>query len=632
MSSLTVWALPGLPPRSLGKVVLWEAFLPDDAPPDWVSLPEYVHREKDSLRSRYQSWLSGISSRPLNGETVPEFMSIRSNLSYWWMTLPADNSLAADSPAYRVLRLFALSSIAEEMAFDHVQVMTDRRDVAEAVALWADSTGKPCKVDFNNPRTGNSNRRRRSRAPILAALRVFWNHLLISMQPSRKAGRAAMKEGIVFIDYLAHLQEPGPNGAFRSNYWGPLVELLEDWPEPVNWLHIPATYATPKVIRSDVDRCATFNAVKPAHGLLHSYLDLKTVIRALRDYVSIRRFGKNLWKKRDVFVEKETGLNPSPLLHELVKDQYFGRSAALNAFWMNLWESTIEALPMQRLGVYLFENQPWELAFLSAWQRSQFGNAFAVAHSTMRFWDLRYFSGDHSGSSHGKPTPNTVLVNGPLMEATALDGGYPERLLSVAESLRSEPNLESEDKTVTGLLVLGEYDVAHDRRVIEVAEDFAASLEPAAHVAYRPHPTTEIDPHLLASDWLLSQHSSVNAAVASSRIALCGPVTTAALDARIAGKCVVVIGLADVLISSPAIGLPNVHLATTRSEVTSLAKDIYLDSVTQLDPQPLCTAQGIPRWHELLADVTPNDLPTGMEPRFDSTLSPAHRRQHPPQQ
>lgn len=602
MSSLTVWARPGLPPRNLGNVVLWEAFLPDDAAPDWVSLPDYVHRERESLRTRYQSWLSGISQHEVNGVSVAEFMSIRSNLSYWWMTLPTDNSLAADSPAYRVLRLFALSSVAAGMNFDHVEVTTDRRAVAEAVALWADGTGKPCEVDFNDPSTYQPNSRQRSRGPILAAIRVFWNHLLISMQPSRKAGRAATKEGIVFIDYLAHLQKPGLDGAFRSNYWGPLVELLDDWPEPVNWLHVSANYATPTVVRSDVDKCEAFNTVHAAHSVLHSYLGLKTVLDALRDYVQIRRFGKKLWKQRDLLIEAGTRLDPSPLLHELVQDQYFGRTAALNAFWISLWDSTIHALPMPRLGVYLFENQPWELAFLSSWQRSHFGKTLAVAHSTMRFWDLRYFPGHNFSSFCNRPTPNSIVVNGPLMKASAVSGGYPESLLSSAETLRFPVEVDSRDEAATDLLVLGEYDVAHDKDVIEIARNFADSLEPAAHVVYRPHPTAEINPRSLPSKWALSQHSTVNDAVAASRMAVCGPTTTAALDARLVGRRVVVIGLPDTLVSSPAIGLPNVYLVTTKVEATSLALEILTESIADLDPVPVCTETEFPRWQRLLSE------------------------------
>jgi len=527
-------------------------------------------------------------------------MLIRSNLSYWWMTLPTDNSLAADSPAYRVLRLFALSSVAAGMNFDHVEVMTDRRAVAEAVALWADSIGKPCKVDFNDPSTDQPNSHQRSRGPILAALRVFWNHLLISMQPSRKAGRAATKEGIIFIDYLAHLQKPGLDGAFRSNYWGPLVELLEDWPEPVNWLHIPANYATPTVISSDVDKCETFNAVHPAHSLLHSYLDLKTVFRALRDYVRIRSYGKELWKQRDLFVETGTRLDPSPLLHELVQDQYFGRTAALNAFWINMWESTIHALPMQRLGVYLFENQPWELAFLSAWQRSHFGMILALVHSSMRFWDLRYFSGKNPLSGSSKPTPDSVVVNGPWMKRSALFGGYPEHLLKVAEALRLKPGGRLESEPSVDLLVLGEYETMQDQQLVNVALDLANTLHPAARVTYRPHPTANDGNPTIPSHWSRSQHGSIGAALTASRVALCGPTSSVALDARLHNRTVVVIALADTLSSSPSLGLPNVHLKVPSDSASFPSWSTLTRSIAPLTSEVLLADPSLRRWRTLL--------------------------------
>ena len=600
MGSLTVWARPGLPPRSLGNAILWEAFLPDDAPPDWVSLPEFVHRERENLRTRYQSWLSGISQGERNGVAVAEFMSIRSNLSYWWMSLPTDNSLAADSPAYRVLRLFALTTVAEGMKFDHVKVVTLRRDVAEAVALWADSIGKPCKVDFSDPSTGQPNSHERSRGPILAALGVFWNHLLISIQSSRKVGRVISKEGIVFIDYLAHLQEPGLDGAFRSNYWGPLVELLEVWPEPVNWLHISAHYATPTVIRSDVDKCKAFNAVHPAHSPLHAYLGLRTISKALRDYARIRRFGKKLRKRPDVFVETGTRLDPSPLLHELIQDQYFGRTAALNAFWISLWERAIHGLPRQRLGVYLYENQPWELAFLSAWQRSHFGKTFAVAHTTMRFWDLRYFPGDTYSNRHGKPAPNSVVINGPLMKATALSGGYPERQLMIAETLRFQTEVRTQNLARADLLVLGEYEAALNEELITTAKKFLDDSGPVKKVVFRPHPSAEGSPQSIPRTWSLDLHTPVSTLLADCRFVLCGPTTSASLDARRGSRSVLIYANPRALLSSPVIGLQNVYIIFPGKGLSSQELKSLLGPINPLHPEPITVDPQLTRWLALL--------------------------------
>ena len=602
MRSLTVWAVPGLPPKTLDDAILWEAFLPDDKPPGWISLPDYVHRERERLRSRYQSWLISVSSSDVKGVTLASFMSIRTNLSYWWMTLPTDNALAVDSPAYRIVRLFALSDVTAEIDFDHITVVTDQPHLAETVALWARSAGKSVTIDTNDASGNRKEYAPGTRAPMLAMLRVFWNHLRIALQASRKAGRGATGQGVMLVDYLAHLRTPRQDGAFQSNYWGPLVGMLEPWPEPVNWFHIPAKYATPAIIRSDVDRCAAFNTAHSRHSLLHSYLDLRTLGRALRDYARIQRFGWHLRRNRNVFLERETGLDPSPLLNDLLQDQFTGRTAALNACWINVWESAINALPQQRLGIFLFENQPWELAFLAAWRRSHFGRLLAVSHSTMTFWDLRYFPGEFADDPRSRPTPNAIVVNGPLMKAAALQGGYSEHLLPIAETLRSQPEEASQDAAFSDVLVLGEYDVAHDKEIIEIARNFADASRPAARVTYRPHPTAKIDASSLPAEWSLSRHPTINAAVATSRISICGPTTSAALDARLMGKSIVVIGLANTFISCPALGLPNVYVAKTTGEAMSLAKEVLSEPVIALDPGFVCRDSQLTHWHRLISD------------------------------
>ena len=602
MKTLTVWASSAPPPSSLDHVVLWSSFLPGDAPPGWFSLPEYVHLNQHKLRSRYRTWLNEVSKRTIDGISILELMAIRSNLSYWWMSIPTHDSLAIDSPAYRVIRLFALASISTEMDFEQVVIVADKPEVAEVLRSWAHSTSKSVTVNLS----GASRRRlpslRCTRGPALAMVRVFWNHLCIAMQPSRRSGRNIGKEGIVFIDYLAHLQEPGSSGAFRSNYWGPLVELLEDWSEPVHWLHISATYAMPAVVRNDVKKCTTFSAVRAQHSVLHSYLDLRIVGRAFRDYLRIRRFGKSVQRQSDIFAEEASGLATFPLLEDLIKDQYFGRTAALNALWISLWETTVANLSTQRLSVYLFENQPWELAFLSAWRRANSNQSLAFAHSTMRFWDLRYFGSDITDDVRGRPRPNTVVVNGPLMKATALGGQYPENFLTIAEATRSYTDMQPQSEPIVDLLILGEYDKVNDLALINVARSIAKSLGRQTKVMYRPHPTAESIPQSIPATWLISDHKSISAAVVSSCITLCGSVSSAALDARRLGKNVVVIGQAEALISSPALGLPNVYLATSLEKASSLAQSLLTKPITILTPDPVYAQQQVPRWRRLLSD------------------------------
>ena len=52
---------------------------------------------------------------------------------------------------------------------------------------------------------------------------------------------------------------------------------------------------------------------------------------------------------------------------------------------------TMASLPRQRLGLYLCENQGWERIFIRAWRKHGHGKLIGVAHSTIGYWDMRYF-------------------------------------------------------------------------------------------------------------------------------------------------------------------------------------------------------------------------------------------------
>ena len=569
MVSLTVWALPGSPALTLENVVLWQAFLPMGAPESWVSLPEQVDRKRDVLRPRYQEWLADIAQRDLDGEPLPDLMAIRSNLSYWWMTLPTDNSLAVNSPAYSIVRLFALADFATSMDIESVTIVAEQPELSEAISSWARGVCTQITIDLDVPTHVSEAHGRVHSAPWLAAGRVFWNHLFIALDPRRKAGRAPLGEGITMVDYLAHLDSPGPDGSFRSNYWGPLVELLQEWPEPVNWLHVTANYATPKVVNVDVAQTCAFNSAKPGHSVLHAYLNVRSVIGALRDYIRISRWGRRLRVIPDLFVERTTGIDPSPLLAGIIKDQYFGRTAALNAFWIRLWESALARRPCQRLGVYLFENQPWELAFIAAWRSCGNGDLIGFSHSTMLFWDLRYFMNPsiHSQSlALEMPQPNLVAINDTRMHRSASEGGYPISRLVVVENLRNRHTgfEQLPSSSIHLLLLLGDYDQESTARMVEMVLE-ASTAFPDFYLQLRPHPATNHFAWTATYGILTDNEETLESQLMKARKVVTGAHTSASIDALRGGRQTASVQTPRSFPGNPAEGLPgfvSVHTST----------------------------------------------------------------------
>jgi len=99
-----------------------------------------------------------------------------------------------------------------------------------------------------------------------------------------------------------------------------------------------------------------------------------------------------------------------------------------NVLLVELFDAALRDLPHQRTGLYLCENQAWERALVHAWRKHAHGRLIAVGHSTVRFWDLRYFPDGRtlsSTSSLALPRADVFAVNGISLTAGTRRATWP---------------------------------------------------------------------------------------------------------------------------------------------------------------------------------------------------------------
>lgn len=619
VTSLMLWALPEPPPASEGAVALWQQFLPDGAPQGLYSLPQEVHHDRDRLRTAYLAWLHEVGQRPRRGRTLRDRMQIRPGLSYWWMTIPADFSLEPDSPAYRAVRLMAFAHLADRLEARTISVATRDRSLARAVAEWARATDRQITV-IRPPSAENAPGERGAKGlrqslyralPPLAAARVLTSAIRSPKHGHRQRFQVT-PGGITFVDYLAHL---GPkarlNGEFDSNYWGPLVHLLDDVGEPITWLHISGDFATPTVVEDDERLVAAFNdnPGPHVHHLLHSHLTWGVLARSSLDYLRIASFGLRVVHRRGSLDDTVTGLSLWPVFRAAYRDQFFGRTAMLNAVWINLMNAAVDALPHQRLGVYLFENQPWEMAFQHAWRRAGHGELIGVAHTTALFWSTRLFKDPHDMWSDvdeaPMPWPDAVAVNGPAMRSACERAGYPSNRMLDVEALRFLPmsgtHAPESRGASTRVLVLGEYSPSLTDHVAGMVLR-AVEIDPRGlEIAMRPHPAAGASE--VGSRVPRDEHHTLAEALHWADVAVCGVHSSAVVEASSSGRPTAVIADPAAFTSSPGEGLPNVHVVSTPERLSTLLHAVPMATTTPAassDADRLFDA-GLPRWARSLA-------------------------------
>ena len=82
---LFVWDSEGVSPVGDWTTVLWRKYA-CTADPSVISIPQLVEQESVELRACYLAWIYDLGEAQIDGRRVIDHLSLRSGLSYWWMS------------------------------------------------------------------------------------------------------------------------------------------------------------------------------------------------------------------------------------------------------------------------------------------------------------------------------------------------------------------------------------------------------------------------------------------------------------------------------------------------------------------------------------------------------------------
>jgi surface carbohydrate biosynthesis protein (TIGR04326 family) len=286
--------------------------------------------------------------------------------------------------------------------------------------------------------------------------------------------------------------------------------------------------------------------------------------------------------------KKLKGAGMASWLWPLIKGDFWesvcGRTAARNLLWVELFDAALAKLPRQRLGFYLWENQGWEQAMIHAWRKHGHGELIAVAHATIRFWDLRYFNDPRvfdESAEQAMPLPDKFAVNGPVARDFLIDSGYPVSRLSEVEAQRylglaelSSIKQVNKEKSNRRVLILGDIMPTSTQRLLRTLTDLPTDLRNNLDFVFKPHPgndTIEEYPNVC----LTLTRRPLAEILADFDIVYGANPTSAVVDAYVAGLPVIVQLDTGEINFSPLRGVPGVRFVSEADELASALAEIY---------------------------------------------------------
>jgi surface carbohydrate biosynthesis protein (TIGR04326 family) len=549
--ALAIWHDP--PRQTSGEevVILWDSFeILDHA--SFISLPDYVERHAARFRERYLAWVEDLGAHPIGPRQLKEWLQLRPGLSYWWMTSVAERfNASGHSPIHDSIKLLALEELLTLHGITHVTLHSSNFALISAVNQLLVKMGLQFSVCYIDGERQAAVRGWRRWLPLPLQALLSFVHYVAQRRSPRKYRNVALRPsaGITFVDVLVHLkfQKDAPR-PFRSNYWTLLVDELAESRVLTNWIHVYFKHGALRRFKDALEVIDEFNLAQPTerHLLLDVHLSWGAVVRALMDFCRLLLLS---WKLPvdQFFCPKGSAVN----LWALHRHEWFSTLRGPNAMVHCLELASIERLfakaPKQRLGVYIQENQPWEMALVSMWKAHGHGTLIGVPHSTVRYWDLRYAYDRRAyadGSACRVPRPDLVAVNGPVAKGRYLEDGYPPNEIVEVEALRymhlseTQPERGPPSEKLR-VLICGDFLTSTTRTMLRWLRSAASRLPVNHSLTFKPHPAYPLHAGEYADIQLQSSDKPLSELLDDCDVVFASNITSAALDAYLRGVPVV---------------------------------------------------------------------------------------------
>ena len=578
-----------------------------------ISLPAIVEREAEVLRREYLKWVDKLSEHTIGSQSITERLAIRENLSAWWLTLIDQKCVYYQSPhIVDVVKIIALSRfvfLGKEIA--KIKVVSKNKNLINSLRLWSMKNRVKFLSSGEEIKTNRSFNLNWTLSPGKALVWISLQYIKRSRLNNIKL--IARRPGHCGTIFFSFLPSDLSLNAKADKYWSPLLDFVKTKRANVRIVFI---YSGP-FSRSDCRRINEFinclNLDSPLHTyeVLSSNLTFKVFVKTVYDWFLLwTRSGKRSFITG---IPTLAGFDVKAFLEVDWNESFHGRASLQNILNLNLMERCLRDQSKDTLGLYLAEGQAWESTLISTWRRLGLGKINGYAHSTVRFWDLRYFHFDNSASRHGqlaRPTPDRIIVNGKLAIRNFFNEGARPDLIECeatrylylqapnigvsgctefqVDSLSTAPDREVEDYVVNyslnestsggpnRVLVLLDYTRHHSLRLLGLLSKIKIHHNQEILFNVRMHPEATFDICLPGELRFIDRQVPLHSLFDDHDLVICSAVSSAALECYIDGKPLLVfLDPAGFNLSSVR-GLSGVTFFSTEEHLVSHLVDINL--------------------------------------------------------
>lgn len=513
---LLIWHREEVVPNSHKTVVYtWNGY---ETTENWQSIPAYMETHADILRNQYIQFINNLTDKNIEGKKLVNHFDIGHGYNLWWMSTLFEKSTFKSPRLLDCIKVLALDMIVQSEAPCKIIYSGSDKIISKTLENLSNKRQVPFEWQKNKIYKINFSLKTIVRT-IYELLPVFIQGLISvfffvykhwNLTTSEKTNWYEGNEAVFFFSYFIHLNEAKcKKGEFYSHFWEILPQRLVNSGLRLNWAHLFLFSSTVPTVSVGKKWLTSFNnqpKKNGVHAFLESFLTFKLIARCFLNYMRVT-FTSLLLTRKDLFEVSDSNVNLWYLLKKDWSISTKGKEAFMNIIWVELFESFLAAIPKQKLGLFLHENQNWERAFVHAWKRHNHGILIGFSHSTVRYWDIRYFENsiDFNGQYQfpGCPKPDFIAINGEIAQKAFLESGTQPSYLRQVEALRylensqpvglERPQREENQVKKIKILLIGDIMRETTTRILDIIEKVSPALSNRFSFSFKEHPGCPID-------------------------------------------------------------------------------------------------------------------------------------------
>jgi len=538
------------------NVVLWQGAA---SKPGVRSLTQYIETHAEDIRRRYLAWSHDLGETRVFGRRLRERFNLADGTSFWWLSVFVEQSSWKQRSLETMLKLFALEQLLKQEAPAELTFEGSDRGVNLTLrAICRDLGVRYQWSKISKGRVLTLQLMVRGLPRLLQGLMAlaFFASLRFALKRPPRVGTAGSARRIVICGPFSNHNATLYGGSdFTSRFWGTLPQVLIQDGFEVHWMHYFYAHDAVRTAweaRKILQRINENSTKVMAHSFVESYLPVRAFATIFVRWlmIAMESFVVGLCLARK-FAE-----NPSASYWPLIRDDWAktfrGFGCVTNLIYERSFDRALRVSGQYDECIYLMENQGWERALARAWHKHQHGRLTGVAHSTVRFWDLRYhcdprrYDGAHRDLL---PAPDSVVLNGRMAQNEYLMTCPDREHIAGCEALRYLHLVPGSPRDLGELargealriLILGDYTQDRTDALLRVVEGVRGRTSVPLQLWVKPHPGCPIDQLRYANLDFRIITDPVAALVSSVHLVLASNTTSAALEAYICGGRVLVL-------------------------------------------------------------------------------------------